>query len=112
MRTYLRVTDGNSVKWIIEQRHANTRKYRIVSGDELVFAELSVPCTRRREIHALDARELLDRTHFESDFEQNVMTHAFAEMFGLTPSAWTTLDETTQVSFQRCINYCTGQEVY
>lgn len=112
MRTYLRVTDGNTVKWIIEHRNTNTRKYHIVSGDELVFAELSVPCTRRREIYALDARELLDRTHFESDFEQNVMAHTFAEMFGLAPSAWTTLDEITQVSFQRCINYCTGQEVY
>lgn len=112
MRTYLRVTDGNAVKWIIEQRHANTRKYRIVSGDETVFAELAVPCTRRREIHGLDVRELLDRTHFESDLEQNVMTHAFAEMFAIIPASWATFDETTQVNFQRCINYCTGQEVY
>lgn len=112
MRTYLRVTDGNAVKWIIEQRHTNTRKYRIVSGDEAIFAELAVPCTRRREIHGLDVRELLDRTHFESDFEQNVMTRAFAEMFAVTPAAWVTFDETAQVNFQRCINYCTGKEVY
>lgn len=109
MNTYLRLTDGNIVNWVIERRHNTGVQYRIIASDCLVFSELSAPCGRRREIYSLTVQELLDCSHFGNGIEQGIMLHAFADMLTIDPD--TKFNVEHELSFRRCINYCTGQEV-
>lgn len=111
MTTYLRVTDGKTVIWVIQRKTGANEHYRVFEGDEVVFNELALPKARHTPIYALTSAELFVSKHFECAAEQNVMLNAFADMITMAPGTDGPFAACSAANFERCVRYCSGKEI-